>query len=115
MKKLCILTLAVAVVGLLTEPAAFAKGKKSKAPETQIVASDVYVQYDKNSNGMLEADEKDAIRKAFEADTTDTLLSQYDTNSDKKLSDDEIAAIPATKTEDASAAGGKHKKHKKNK
>ena len=106
MKKLCMLALAVGLLGLVATPAAFAKGKKDKTPQT--VPSDVYAKYDKNSNGILDADEKAAIQKDFVATPTDPLLKPFDTNNDGKLSDDEIAAISATKPVDTP------KKKKKN-
>ena len=105
MKKLCLLALGIALLGLIAAPAAFAK-KKDKTPQT--VPSDVYAKYDKNYNGILDADEKAAILKDFAATPADPLLKPFDTNNDGKLSDDEIAAIPATKPADAPA-----KKHKK--
>jgi hypothetical protein len=111
MKKLYILTIGMVLVGLLAVPAVFAKGKKNKTPATQTVTSDVFAQYDKNSNGILDADEKDAIRKDLPQDPNG-ILKAFDMNSDGKLSDDEIASIPATKTVDAPAKE-KHKKKKK--
>lgn len=109
------MAVAVALVGLIAAPAAFAgkgggKGKRGDAAPTT-APSDTYAKYDKNSNATLEADEKDALRKDFEADKTGP-LKVWDTNNDGKLGDDEIAAIPATK---AVAAPVKEKKHKKQK
>lgn len=108
MKKLCVL--AIAMFAIVAAPTAFAKKGAAKAPAT--VPSDIYVQYDTNKNGTLDADEKTAISKAFDADKTGPLKA-LDINSDGKLSDDEIAAIPATKASDAPAkAKGKGKKNK---
>jgi len=107
MKKLYILTISVALLGLMAAPAAFAK-KKDKTVPTATMPSDVYTQYDKNGNGVLDTDEKDAIRKDFAKDPTG-ILKIYDTNNDGKLSDDEIAAIPATKVVDAPAKKKKNK------
>lgn len=109
MKKLYTLIIAGCVVGLLV-PAAFAgKGKKDKAPQTQTVPSDTYAKYDKNFNSALDTDEKAALRKDFAADKSGPLKT-FDTDNDGKLSDDEIAAIPATKLV---AAPAKEKKNKK--
>ena len=97
MKKFHLVVVGLCVIGLMA-PSAFAGkgGKKNQAP-------DMFSQYDKNANGVLDADEKDAVRKAFEGGNAD--LKAYDTNSDGKLSDEEIAAIkPAEK---------KHKKKNK--
>jgi hypothetical protein len=108
MKKLSIL--AIALITLVAAPSAFAKKGEAKAPGT--VPSDVYAKYDTNKNGALDADEKAALIKAFDADKTGP-LKVYDTNSDGKLSDAEIAAIPVSKTADAPAkAKGKGKKNK---
>jgi hypothetical protein len=107
MKIIRLVALAVAVFILAAAPAALAKGKKDKTPQT--VQSEVFAKYDKNYNGVLDADEKDALRKDFDADKTGP-LKVWDTNKDGKLSDDEIAAIPSTKTADAPAKKGKKNK-----
>ena len=107
MKKFYILAVSVTLLGVIAVPSAFAKKHKT-VPPTQTTPSDVYAKYDANSNGTLEAAEKAALQK----DATNPLLKPYDLNNDGKLSDDEVAAIPATKIADAPA---KEKKHKKNK
>ena len=99
--------LAVSVV-VLSAPAAFAK--KTTTQPAQTVPSVVYAKYDTNANGKLDAPEKDALLKAFAKNPEDPLLKPYDLNADGKLSDDELAAIPAIKLADAPAK----KKHKKN-
>ena len=106
MKKLTLLVMGVCLAGLLT-PAALAKGKKGAAPAT--APSDTYAKYDKNYNGAHDADEKDAVRKDLDADKTGPLKA-FDKDSDGKLSDEELAAIPATKTVDAPAKKKKKKK-----
>jgi len=115
MRKVWILALAVGVVGLMAATDALAKGKKAKK-EIPPVASDVYTKYDMNVNGTIDADEKATLLADFAKDKEDALLKPLDTNSDGKLSDEEIAAIPATKTIEAPAADGKkHRKGRKNK
>lgn len=111
MKKWQLIVLGVCVIALAAPLGAFAKGNKGgkKGAAAQTAPSDVYAQYDKNGNGILDADEKDAIRKALAADPNG-MLKAYDTNADGKLSDDELAAIPSTKAVDAPV-----KKKKKNK
>jgi hypothetical protein len=110
MKKLSLIVAGLCLLGLLAPGAFAAKGdkaaKKNKAPQT--VPSDVYAKYDKNYNGILDTDEKDALRTEL---ANDAALKAYDTNNDGKLSDDEIAAIPATKAVDAPVK----EKKKKNK
>lgn len=98
MKKLWLIALSIGLIGLAApSPVLAGKGNKgNKQPG-------VFEQYDKNANGVLDTDEKEAILKAFKDGNAD--LKVYDTNSDGKLSDEEIAAIkPAEK---------KHKKKNK--
>ncbi len=89
MKKFWLIPLWLCVVSLLAPSAALAKGKgKKNATGSQ---PNVFAQYDANGNGVLDPDEKEAIRKAFA--NGDQNLKVYDTNGDGKLSDDEIAKI----------------------
>jgi hypothetical protein len=95
-----ITTILAALLALaIATPAAFAKKPKGE----KSAGSGVFAKYDKNGNGVLDADEKATIEKSF---GTDPDLAKYDTNGDKKLDDNEIAAIkPDT--------AGKKKKKKK--
>lgn len=104
MKKLSIL--AIALITLVAAPSAFAK----KGDKTPTVPSDIYAKYDVNKNGVLDADEKAALIKDFEADKTGTLKA-LDNNKDGKLTDGEIATISATKPGEApvKAKGKKNK------
>ena len=111
MKKAYMVAVVLGLIGLVAAPGALAKGKKNAAPTFQTVPSDVYKQYDLNTNGTLEATEKEAIQKDFAKDPTGA-LKIYDTNNDGKLSDDEIAAIPATRQVENPAPVKKHKKNK---
>ena len=119
MKKLYVLTIAAIAAGLLAAPSASARGKKNrgdKAAPTTTVASDVYEKYDANKNAMLDADEKAMLLADFAKDTSDALLKLLDRNTDGKLGDEEIMAIPATKTvADTAAAPAEKKKRHKNK
>ena len=108
MKKLSMLFMVAGLAALVATPSALAKKNKGGAAPTP-TPSDVYSLYDKNGNGTLEDDEKEAIRAAYAKDPSG-LLKQYDTDSDGKLNDAEISAIPATKP----TADHEHK-HKKNK
>jgi hypothetical protein len=119
MRKEHVLAVALAISGLMVVPAAFAGkgnkggGKHQAAPQMQTVASDVYSQYDKNYNGMLEDDEKTALRGDL---ASNSLLKAYDTDGDSKLSDAELASIPSTKQiETAAAAPAKKHAGKKKK
>lgn len=83
-----LLTLAIAT------PAAFAK-----KPKGGTSAGGVFARYDKNANGVLDADEKQAMNAAF---ANDAELKAFDINGDGKLDDIEFAAIKPD--------GGKRKK-----
>lgn len=92
--------LTIAALGLAsTLPAQAGKGKAGKGNKKAMAA--VLATYDKNSNGKIDGDEVDALKKDFAAGKPE--LKFLDTNNDGTLSDEEIAVI-----------GGKHKK-KKNK
>jgi hypothetical protein len=108
MKKLCIL--AIALITIVAAPTAFAK----RGDKTPTVPSDIYAKYDVNKNGTLDADEKAALVKDFEADKTGPLKS-LDNNGDGKLTDGEIATISPTKPGDAPAKAKAKGKGKKNK
>jgi type II secretory pathway pseudopilin PulG len=73
-------------------PASVFAAKDPAAKEAKKAARQAIAQYDKNGNGTIDADEADALKKAFDADKTGP-LKQFDTNGDGKLDDTEIAAI----------------------
>lgn len=84
----------VALLGLaaLTAPTAALAGKKNKnnAADNVSPANKVMAKYDKNSNGVLDDTEKEAIRAALAKDPD---LKPFDKNADGKLDDAELAAI----------------------
>jgi Ca2+-binding EF-hand superfamily protein len=68
-----------------------------------------FAKYDKNANGVIDADEKEAIRKDYAAKPNGD-LKKFDNDSDGKLSDEEIAAIkPTTGTKSGGKSGKKAK------
>jgi Ca2+-binding EF-hand superfamily protein len=87
-------SLLLCVVGLLAFafPASVhaAKDPEKKAAKKAVKA--VLAEYDKNNNGIIDGEEVDAVRKAYEADPNGP-LKRFDLNSDGKLDDTEIAAI----------------------
>jgi hypothetical protein len=85
----------------LALPATVHAGGNSDKKAAKKAVKAILAQYDKNSNGIIDGDEVDAVKKAYEADPNGP-LKQFDTNSDGKLDDTEIAAIKAGK-------GGKKK------
>ena len=87
--------LVIAATFALAIPAAVHAADPAKK-EARKAAQGVVSQYDKNSNGTIDADEADAVKKAYEADKSGP-LKQFDTNGDGKLDDSEIAAIHGRK------------------
>jgi Ca2+-binding EF-hand superfamily protein len=67
-----------------------------------------FEKYDKNHNGVIDGDEKAAIRKDF-AEKPDGDLKRFDKNKDGKLDDEEIAAIkpPTDKRKAEKGVSGK--------
>ena len=108
MKKVYLAVIGLCVCGMIAPVATYAKGKKNKAPAPS-VQSEVYAHFDANADTKLDDAEKDVIRKEYAKDANGSLKA-YDLNTDGKLSDEEISAIPATKPGDAPAKKGKKKK-----
>jgi EF hand len=88
------------------KPGSGKKGGEAKKAGGNKMAK-LIAKYDKNGNGIIDGDEKDALRKDFAADPNGE-LKQFDLNSDGKLSDGEIAAIKPG----AAKTGGGGKKAK---
>ena len=84
MKKVYLLALGVCLLGLAVPSAEAAKAKKNKG------GTDVFAKYDKNGNGVLDSDEKDAVKAAFSSDAD---LKKFDLNGDGKLDDAELGAM----------------------
>jgi hypothetical protein len=85
MKRIWILPLILGLFGGLATNTALAD--KASGPKAKFFAK-----YDKNHNGIIDEDEKDAIRKDYAANP-DGDLKRFDKNKDGKLDDEEIAAI----------------------
>ena len=77
---------------------------KGKAGSTAV--ADTLAKYDKNKNGGIDGEEKDALRKDFAANP-DGALKRFDKNKDGKLDDEEIAAIKASAEKKGGGKGGK--------
>ena len=91
MKRVITIASIVCAMSVALPVAQAAKAKKKDKGGT-----DVFAQFDKNGNGVLDADEKEAIQKAFKDGNEG--LKKYDFNGDGKLDDGELAAIqPAAK------------------
>jgi len=87
---------------------------KSKATKAERLAA-LLAKYDKNSNGMIDADEAESVRKAY-AQSPGGELKRLDSDKDGKLSDEEIAALkaPAAKKGKGKSKEGKSAKEPKN-
>ena len=116
MKMVLFFACAAGLLGVFTATDAFAGkgGKKGEDAAPATFRSDVYGKYDGNADGILNAEEKAALRKDFEADKTGS-VKVWDSDSDGKLSDTEIAAIPSAKPADKPVKAGKGGRGKKNK
>ncbi len=102
MKRVSVIVLGMFALGLAMPATTMAAKGEKKGGKHQ----DVFSQYDINSDGTLDKEEKDAIVKDFEK-KPDGRLKQFDTDNDGKLSDSELDAIkPAGK----GGKGGKGKK-----
>ncbi|MEY2429642.1 MAG: hypothetical protein QOJ40_2527 [Verrucomicrobiota bacterium] len=85
MKNIFIIATGVCLVGLAAVSPALAD--KASGPKAKFFAK-----YDTNHNGVIDEDEKAAIRKDYAANP-DGDLKRFDKNKDGKLDDEEIAAI----------------------
>ena len=85
MKNTFIIATGLCLLGLAATTPALAD--KASGPKAKFFAK-----YDKNHNGVIDAEEKEAIRKDFAADPEGD-LKRFDKNNDGKLDDEEIAAI----------------------
>jgi Ca2+-binding EF-hand superfamily protein len=87
MKQIFNLILAASLI--LCAASAFAAPPAKGAKKAQKTAH-VIAKYDKNKNGFIDADEVEAIQKAF---GTDAALKQFDKNRDGKLDETEVSAM----------------------
>ena len=90
--------------------AAFArKGKANKGAGKAQHPGQVVRSYDKNSNGQIEGDETEALKRGFAADPKGPLAA-LDKNSNATLDDDEISALNARMSKRAERVAKKGKK-----
>jgi Ca2+-binding EF-hand superfamily protein len=98
MKKACLLGLVLGLLAWLAPTASLAA--KADGPKARFFAK-----YDKNHNGVIDEDEKDALRKDYAANP-DGDLKRFDKNHDGKLDDEEIAAIKPPTGKGKAASNG---------
>ena len=89
MKRIIILAASVSLIAGTSFAAKPAKANPKAAKQAQ-KAGKVIAKYDQNHNGFIDADEVEAIQKAF---STDAALKQFDKNGDGKLDDIEVSAM----------------------
>jgi len=104
MKKLLLIALSLSVTGLM---ALAADGEKKERPAGNARA-EMLKKYDKNSNGKIDDDEREAMRKDREAEA----IKKFDKNGDGKLDDSEREAARAERRK---AAEGQKPAPKKDK
>jgi hypothetical protein len=93
MKNLLLPTLCAALAIAVATPAFAGKGDKKEEKKAERAAAQTLMStYDKNGNGEIDGDEKEALRTAL---ATDAAVKKLDTNADGKLDDAEIAAVKA--------------------
>src|SRR4051812_19226548 len=80
-------------------PASVLAAKDPAKKEEKKAARHALSDYDKNANGAIDADEADALKKAYEADKSGPLKS-FDLDGNGQLDDKEISAIHAGKKGD---------------
>jgi Ca2+-binding EF-hand superfamily protein len=105
MKKLLLIALSLSVTGLI---AVAADGEKKERPAGNARA-EMLKKYDKNNNGKIDEDEREAFRKDREAEA----IKKFDKNGDGKLDDSERAAARAERRK--AAEGQKPEQPKKDK
>src|SRR6266498_3975262 len=88
MRMLSILVLATSFCAFTAYGANKAAARAAK--KAQKNSGGIIAKYDKNGNGFIDADEVEAIQKAFKNDPD---LKRFDTNSDGKLDETEVSAI----------------------
>jgi hypothetical protein len=95
MKHTSLLLCTLGLFALVLPASLHAGGDPDKKAAKKAVKA-ILAQYDKNSNGIIDGDEVDAVKQAYVADPNGP-LKRFDTNADGKLDDTEIAAIHAGK------------------
>jgi Ca2+-binding EF-hand superfamily protein len=105
MKKLLVIALTLSVSGFVALAADGDKKEKRAADNPRVKTLE---KYDKNSNGKLDEDEREAMRKDRQAEA----LKKYDKNGDGKLDASEREAAKADRRK---APEGKKPAEKKDK
>lgn len=79
------------LLGLLASPVTLAEDKATKPPASP--RQQIFAKYDLDHNGNLDVSESEALRSAYVKNPADPLLKPFDTDSDAKMSDQEIMKI----------------------
>ena len=91
MKKSLVIALTLCLAGLV----ASAADAEKKDKKTDKVRAKVLEKYDKNANGKLDDDERQAMRKERRAENAAAALKKFDKNGDGKLDASEREAAKA--------------------
>lgn len=91
MKKSLLIALTLCVSSVV----AFAQPEEKKEKKAEKARGKVLEKYDKNANGKLDEDEREAMRKDRRAEGVAAALKKYDKNGDGKLDDSEREAAKA--------------------
>jgi Ca2+-binding EF-hand superfamily protein len=91
MKKSLVIALTLCITGLV----AFAADEGKKEKRAEKARTKVLEKYDKNANGKLDDDDREAMRKERRAESVAAALKKYDKNGDGKLDDSEREAAKA--------------------
>ena len=84
------ITIIIFVASFLLDVASVLAAPPAKGAKKAQKAGNIIAKYDRNNNGFIDADEVEAIQKAFGRDPA---LKQFDKNSDGKLDDIEVSAM----------------------
>jgi len=97
MNKSLLIALTLCLAGLV----AFGADEEKKGKKADKVRSKALEKYDKNANGKLDDDEREAMRKERRTENTAAALKKFDKNGDGKLDASEREAAKAERRKSA--------------
>ena len=97
MKKSLVIALTLCMAGLV----AFAADEEKKNKKADKARAKVLEKYDKNANGKLDDDEREAMRKERRSENAAAALKKFDKNGDGKLDASEREAAKAERRKGA--------------
>jgi Ca2+-binding EF-hand superfamily protein len=100
MNKSLLIALTLCVAGLV----AFGADEEKKEKKAEKARAEALKKYDKNANGKIDDDEREAMRKERRAESAAAALKKFDKNGDGKLDDSEREAAKAERRKDKKPA-----------